>query len=417
MQDRAATNPPLDRAPSPPGAGPPVRPPAAPFVSVVIPVRNERAFIACCLDSVLANDYPAGRFEILVIDGASDDGTRALVDAYAARFPVIQVLDNPDKITPAALNRGVRAARGELVVRLDAHARLAPDYLSQCVAWSVASGADNVGGRMRTLPRAAGLFADAVALALSHPFGVGDSAFRTGGGGSSEPRWADTVFGGCYRREVFERIGEFNERLPRGQDLEFNLRLKRAAGRTLLVPAIRCDYFARCDPRSFLQHNWTNGVWAIRPFLESNVVAVRPRHLMPLAFVAALGAAVALSGVALAGGLREPLSLGPLTLALQRLAPWPLLLLAGCYITLALAASAKLAWRRDVRLALLLPAVFISLHLAYGLGSLWGLLGVAAALARRAFDAREPAGKHANAPEPGSRKPEATAWKQGAETQ
>lgn len=369
----------------------------APLVSVVIPVRNERDFIACCLDSVLANDYPAGRLEILAVDGSSDDGTRAILDAYAARCRALRVLDNPEKITPAALNRGIREARGELVVRLDAHARLAPDYISQCVAWARSSGADNVGGRMRTQPRGKGLAAEAIALALGHPFGVGNSAFRTSARiSATEPRWVDTVFGGCYRREILDRVGEFNERLPRGQDLEFNLRLKRAGGRTLLVPTIRCDYFARCDPRSFLQHNWTNGVWAIRPFAASEIVPVRLRHLVPLGFVLALAAALAipaaplellpLGAVWLATMPFEPFSFAAPPLALEKLRIWPLLLLACCYLAAAVAASTQLAWRaRNARLAFVLPAVFASLHLAYGLGSLWGLLQVSVAIARRAF--------------------------------
>ena len=355
----------------------------APFVSVVVPVRNERGFVACCLDSILANDYPPERLEVLVVDGLSDDGTRAVAERYAARYPGVRVLDNPMKITPAALNLGVRAARGDVIVRCDAHARLAPDYITQCVAWIGASGADNVGGRMRTLPRGGGLGAQAVAAALGHRFGVGNSAFRTAAG---EPRWVDTVFGGCYRREVFGRVGEFNERLPRGQDMEFNLRLKRAAGRTLLVPSIRCDYFARCDPRSFLAHSWTNGVWAVRPFVESEIVPVRPRHLVPLAFVLALGLAVAIWGAAHGLGLPQLRAVGLPSLGVEGLGPRPLLLLVTCYLAVALAASTQLAWRRrDAHIALVLPAVFLSLHLAYGLGSAWGVVGAAATIVRRAI--------------------------------
>jgi hypothetical protein len=341
---------------------------------------------------VLASDYPAERLEILVVDGMSGDGTRAIVDGYAARCPALRVLDNPATITPAALNRGIGEARGEWVVRVDAHARLAPDYISQCVAWAESSGADNVGGRMRTLPRGSGLLAEAIAAALGHPFGVGNSAFRTS---VAEPRWVDTVFGGCYRRETLARVGEFNERLPRGQDLEFNLRLKRAGGRTLLVPSICCDYFARCDLRSFLRHNWTNGVWAIRPFAASEIVPVRPRHLVPLGLVLALGTALAI-GLAPLGALPPgPLEFGPLAplpaeqgwLAALPAAPgglrfWPLLLLVSCYVAAALAATAQWSWRnRNVRLALLLPGVFAGLHLAYGLGSLWGVFEAAAAMA------------------------------------
>jgi GT2 family glycosyltransferase len=352
-----------------------------PFVSVIIPVRNEGACIACCLDSVLENGYPSGRLEILAVDGFSEDGTRAVLEHYARRFAAITMLDNPKQITPAALNLGIRAARGELVLRLDAHARLAPGYIRQCVAWIESSGADNVGGAMRTLPRGGGLIAAAIAAALGHRFGVGGSAFRTPAAG---PHWVDTVFGGCYRREVFERVGPFNERLPRGQDMEFHLRLRRAGGRTLLVPSIHCDYFARCGAASFLRHNFSNGVWAVRPFVESEIVPVRARHLVPLGFVLALSAAGVIACLPLAR-LGPPLGLGSALFPLQWLGPWPLLLLASCYLAAALAAATQLAWRRrDMRLALVLPAVFLSLHLSYGLGSLWGLAVVAVTAARRA---------------------------------
>jgi glycosyltransferase involved in cell wall biosynthesis len=321
---------------------------------VIIPVRNERDFLAGCLDSVLANGYPQDRLEILVVDGRSDDGGRAVLDSYASRYGAIRILDNPKRTTPAALNAGIGAARGEIVMRLDAHARLSPGYVAQCVAWMEASGADNVGGAMRTVARGSGLLAEAIAAALSHRFGVGNSAFRTAAG---EPRWVDTVFGGCYRRAVFERVGLFNERLPRGQDLEFNLRLKRAGGRTLLVPSTRCDYFARSGLRSFLAHNFTNGVWAVRPFFESEIVPVRPRHLAPLGFVLALLAAAAAAWWPTAG----------LT---------PLIGLSLGYGGAALGASLEVSWRRrGGRFVLALPAVFAGLHLAYGLGSLWGLLG------------------------------------------
>jgi hypothetical protein len=224
---------------------------------------------------------------------------------------------------------------------------------------------------MRTLPRGPGLAARAIALSLSHRFGVGGSAFRTP---AEKPCWTDTVFGGCYRREVFERVGGFNERLPRGQDMEFNLRLKRAGGRTLLAPSIRCDYFARSGWWPFVRHNWTNGVWAIRPFLESPIMPVRPRHLAPLGFVAALVMA------AVAAWL--PHGVLPLPVAVSSLVPrgaavagvWPLLALALCYGTAALGAAIQIALRqRDARLAVVLPVVFFSLHFSYGLGSLWGL--------------------------------------------
>ena len=104
---------------------------------------------------------------------------------------------------------------------------------------------------------------------------------------TDEPKWVDTVFGGCYRREVFDRVGLFNENLVRGQDMEFNLRLKKAGGKTLLVPDIVSYYYARSDIKSFWKHNFTNGVWAILPFLYSPIMPVSWRHLVPLIFVTA----------------------------------------------------------------------------------------------------------------------------------
>src|SRR6185503_15906357 len=196
-----------------------------PFLSVIVPCRNERAFLGRCLDSILASDYPATRMEVLVVDGSSDDGTRALIDQYAARDGRVRCVDNPARITPAALNRGIDAARGEIVARVDAHATIARDYFSRCATYLENTSAANVGGSMRTLAQSVGLFSGPIVTALTHRFGVGNSYFRIG---SDEPRWVDTVFGGCWRRELFDRIGRFNERLDRSQDLEFSLRLKAA---------------------------------------------------------------------------------------------------------------------------------------------------------------------------------------------
>jgi succinoglycan biosynthesis protein ExoA len=322
-----------------------------PFVSVIIPCRNEAGFLGACLNSVFASDYPRDRMEVIAADGLSTDGSRELLSAYARTY-ALRVVDNPAGITPAALNRAIEAARGTVIVRVDAHAAIAPDYISRAVEHLERSNADNVGGPMRTVARDRGPFARAIGIVLAHPFGVGNSHFRTAND-DGEARWVDTVFGGCWRREVFDRVGMFNERLARGQDMEFNLRLRRAGGRILLAPDVRSTYFARATFGSFLRHNWTNGVWAMLPFGYSDVVPVKLRHLAPLAFTAALAVAALL---ALAGFL------------------WPLALVAGPYAVTNFAVSGLLAWReRRVRLLALLPIAFASLHLAYGAGSLWGV--------------------------------------------
>jgi len=249
---------------------------------------------------------------------------------------------------------------------MDAHARIAPDYARKCVATLTSSGADNVGGIMHTVPAQDGTVARALAAAISHPFGVGNSRFRTH---SSEPIWVDTVFGGCYRRDVFDRVGYFNEDLSRGQDMEFNLRLRRAGGKILLDPSIESWYYSRSDMASFLAHNWTNGVWALMPFAWSEGAPVAFRHLVPMGFAFVLLASLVLSPALFAGIL-------------------------GLYVGGAIIASIHCAVvRRDASLILTLPICFAALHLPYGFGSLWGALSVAAIkahrveLGKRLFDA------------------------------
>jgi len=138
---------------------------------------------------------------------------------------------------------------------------------------------------MITLPAQDTLIGKAIAKSLSCRFGVGNSYFRTG---TDKPKWVDTVFGGCYRKEIFSKVGLFNESLPRGQDMEFNLRLKRAGFKTLLVPNIVSYYYAKPDMKSFIKHNYINGVWAILPFKYSKIMPVSLRSLVPLFFVVSL---------------------------------------------------------------------------------------------------------------------------------
>jgi glycosyltransferase involved in cell wall biosynthesis len=332
-----------------------------PFVSVIIPCRNEIRFLGRCLDSILANDYPADRMEVLVADGMSSDGTRELIDSCSARDARVRRVDNPRRITAVALNRAIEAASGDVIVRVDAHSAISSDYISKAVGYLETTGAWNVGGTMHTIAEGEGPFAEPIRLVLTHRFGVGNSHFRTG---SSAPRWVDTVFGGCWPRWVFERIGGFNEQLVRSQDMEFNTRLCRVGGKILLAPDLESKYWARADLAYFVRHNWANGVWAVLPFAFSEGAAVRLRHLVPLGFVGALLAT-------LVGALFD-----------ARFG-WVALGLAALYLAVSLGVSMSLGWRArssrasSLRTALLLPIAFASLHWVYGAGSLWGLVRLA----------------------------------------
>jgi len=323
-----------------------------PFLTVVVQCRNERAFIAMCLDSLIANNYPKERIEILVVDGMSEDGTRAIVSDYAEKWPFIRLIDNHKKHATAAMNIGVKNARGQVIAFVSAHATYPTDYMFKCVRSLIQYDVDNVGGIMRTIPRSGTLIAKAIALALSHPFGSGNAYFRIG---ISQPRLVDTVFGGCYRREVFDRVGLFNEDIARSQDMDFNIRLRRAGGRTLLDPGIECSYFARSTLSDFARHVFDDGKWAVYP-LRFGSPLFYPRHLVPLTFVSAL-----IGSLLLAPFLSFFLSafFGVL----------------GLYVAVSLFFSIQIAVKeREPRYLFWMPVVFGIRHFAHGLGALYGLL-------------------------------------------
>ncbi len=324
------------------------------FISVIIPCRNEEKYIKRCLDSVLKNDYPKDKMEVLVIDGMSEDKTREIIKEYSEKHPFIKILENPQKFTPFALNLGAKNAKGEVILRMDAHAGYEKDYISKCLKYLKEYDADNVGGVIKTKPADNTLISKSIANSLSSFFGAGSSYFRIG---VKEPKWVDTVFGGCYKREVFEKIGYFNEKLIRSQDLEFNMRLKKAGGKILLVPEIVAYYYPSSNFRDFVKHNFSDGVWVTYP-LKFGIRVFKLRHLIPLIFA---------SGVILA------LIFSPFSF----LARFLFIFIFGSYLILNLFFSFKIAWReKEFKFLFILPVVFASRHIGYGLGSFCGFLKI-----------------------------------------
>jgi glycosyltransferase involved in cell wall biosynthesis len=321
-----------------------------PLVSIIIPCRNERQYIGACLDALLGMTYPQDRLEILVVDGMSDDGTREILADYSARHPIIRVVDNPKRVTPVALNMGIAQSRGDVIMRIDAHNESPPHYIARLVEWLEESGADNVGGVLVTEPGGPGPVAAGIAIAMAHPFGVGNSHFRIG---VREPKWVDTVPFGCYRREVFDRIGLFDEDLIRNQDDELNLRLIRNRGRILLVPDIVSRYHARDSLGKLWRMYYQYGYF--KPLVVRKIGGVLTgRQLVPAVFVLSL----------LLGAVLAPFTLwGAVLLAV----------VAGSYLLAVLGAVAPVAARRGVRIAAALAASFPVLHLSYGIGFLRGV--------------------------------------------
>jgi glycosyltransferase involved in cell wall biosynthesis len=323
-----------------------------PFVSVLLACRNEEKYIARCLDSILVNDYPKDRLEILVMDGMSMDRTRGIVHEYAKRCASLRLLDNPARSFPAAMNTGIRNSSGSLIIIAGAHAVYQPDHISTCVRFHQESGAENVGGALQVEPGADGLFAQAIAAGLASRFGSGNSHVKTG---VQEPIWADTAAFGCYRRELFDKIGMFDERLLGSSDLDLNRRLRIAGGKILLVPDVVVRYFADATWSAFWRHNFADGFW-VTYVLKFGSRAWSWRHWIPFALVASLIVTLALSFFG-HGFI------------------WIFLAILGSYAVANIGASAKMAVRkRKGELLLLLPGTFAGRHFAFGAGTSFGLL-------------------------------------------
>ena len=325
-----------------------------PLVSVVMPVRNEERYIERCLYSIASQDYPRELIEVIVIDGRSDDRTREIVTRFAHESTLdLRLLDNPRRRPAAAMNIGIDAARGGVILRVDGHAALAPDYVRCCVAALEAQDADCAGGVLES--EGDTYMGEAIALAMSSRFGVGGAAFRIGGAGP-----ADTVAFGAYRRDVFERIGRFAEDIDRGEDDEFNYRLRDAGGLIVLVPEARVRYTVRSDLPSLWRQYFGYGRAKVE-VLRRHPAQAQARQLAPAALVAALGYFGVSAMLGRTGGLKA---------------------LAGAYALFVSSASLVLAFRHGWQRLPLLPAVFACLHVSYGLGFFAGVLGLARSRAR-----------------------------------
>ncbi len=321
------------------------------FVTIVIPCRNEERFIENCLDSIIAQDYPKDCLEVLVVDGTSTDKTYEVVDKYAKRHHFIRPLINPRGIVPTALNIGIMAARGDIIMRMDAHCTYGHDYISKCVYYLEAhSEVDNVGGICVTLPGNDTLVAQSIALGMSHPFGVGNSYFRIG---TKRQRYVDTVPFGCYRRRVFSRIGLFDEDLVRTQDSEFNARLTKNGCRNLLVPEIVCYYYARPSLKSLWRMQFQYGYF--KPLATKKIGTVLAmRHMVPPLFV---GTIIFLSMASFVSAVFAEL----------------LLVTILVYGIVNVAVSLRIAVAKRLACLLVLPWVFLTMHFAWGLGCMKGI--------------------------------------------
>lgn len=322
-----------------------------PCVSIITPCYNEHKTIGLLLDGVYRQSYPRAAMEVVIADGGSIDATIEVIQEFQASHPdlTIRVVPNPQRITPAALNRAIAAARGEILIRLDAHSIPAHDYVARCVAALEQGLGDNVGGVWEIRPSANGWIARAIAVAAAHPLAVGDAQYRRA---PTSARAVDTVPFGAFRRELFDCIGLFNEQLPINQDYEFNARIRQHGGVIWLDPAIRSVYIARPTLRALARQYWRYGFWKAR-MLAQYPATLRWRQAVPPLFVTGL------LGLSVSAPFAAP----------ARLALAAAIALYGGALGVAGAHAA--AQRRDPGLVAGLPLAMAAMHLSWGSGFLW----------------------------------------------
>jgi succinoglycan biosynthesis protein ExoA len=318
-----------------------------PAISVVVPCRNEKDHIEGVIESILAQKLPLGKFEVIVADGMSDDGTRSILSKLAKENPTVRIVDNSGRIVSAGLNAAIRAATGSVIVRIDAHTKYAGDYIRKCLEVLQMTGADNVGGAW--IANGRGMVGNAIAAAFQSPFAFGNSR----GHNPNYDGTVDTVYLGCWPRRVFDRIGFFDEELVRNQDDEFNLRLTRSGGKIWQSPLIKSWYTPRNSLIALLRQYVQYGYWKVR-VIQKHKLPASVRHLIPGVFV---------------------LSLAVLTLASpwSRFAAWSSITLASVYLVFSFIVSSLTAARAGFALLPLLPVVFGCYHFGYGFGFLRGV--------------------------------------------
>jgi glycosyltransferase involved in cell wall biosynthesis len=320
-----------------------------PFVSVIMPIRNESDFIEQALQSILDSDYPAEKMEVLVVDGDSSDDTRPIVEKLAESDARIKILDNPRRIVPTAMNIALKQMQGDVFIRIDGHAKIPADFISksiQCLhehpdAWVV-------GGYIETV--ATGYVGRAIAASMCSPIGVGNARFRLG----DYEGWVDTLAFGTHHKWVVDKIGYFDEELVRNQDDEFNMRIILAGGKIWMSKSIRSTYFSRSSLGKLWRQYFQYGFWRIRTLQKHKRPAVL-RQLVPLLFV------LSILFLGVAGLFMKSFWY----LLETEMILYVMVLFVGAFIV-----GVKYGWW-FVPVA---PLIFVILHFAYGLGCLWGLI-------------------------------------------
>ena len=318
-----------------------------PSITIIIPTLNEEGFIGDCIQSLVLGSYPIEKIEVLVVDGDSTDNTKQEVTKLKLAGLDLRLLENPKKIAPSAMNIGVANAKHELLMWCGAHAVYDHDYVKLSVQTIVNTPhASSVGGVIR--PIAKTRMGNAIALATSSKFGIGNAQYRY----ATARQEVDTVFGGCFRKSDVLKIGGFNEEWIRNQDYEFNFRLRTQIGPIVLEPTIQCQYYCRESLEALAKQYLSYGFWRYNT-LKSHPSSFTYRQAAPVLLCS--GLAFSLIGILLGYSLF-----------------W---LMPALYIAASTAVAVNIALKENKAiLAILLPAVFATLHISWGTGFLKNFL-------------------------------------------
>jgi len=318
-------------------------------VSVIIPVYNEEKYIDQCVQSLLKQDYPKDKVEFIFVDGNSTDKTVEILSYYVKKYSNMRLLHNPNRTVPYSMNIGIDNAKGDYIIRLDGHSEYAEDYISKCVEYLEKTGADNVGGPMVAAGK--NFIGKAVANIHHSPFGLGGGKFHS----TTYEGFVDTVYLGAFKKSTLIKLGKYDERLTRNQDIELNSRIRKNGGKIYLTPNIRSIYYCRDSIFALAKQNFNNGKWNIYTGII-NSTALSLRHFIPLIFVLSIALLSILSFLGM------PYAMPILALDL------------GSYIVANLYFTSKISIKHGIRYFFITFILFFALHISYGLGSFAGLL-------------------------------------------
>jgi len=323
----------------------------SPLISIVIPCRNEEKHIGKCLDSIVANDFSEGGLEVLVVNGLSEDATEDVVREYARRYPFVRLLRNADRITPIAMNIGIKSAKGDVVILVNAHSVLDKNFLIHSIEYLEKTGADAVGGTLRTINDIDSLIARAIPLAADSALGAGGRRYRT----RTEEGWVrDTLPYCAYRKEIFEKVGLIDEDLVRAQDAEFNYRILRSGGKIFYTPKIKAHLHTRPTLGKLWRQHYQYGCH--KPLVTRRAgMALMWRQSIPGLFLGSLFVSLILTLIC-------------------RPFLWLFLFILSSYVIAVLIFSLIVSINNGIRYLFVLPVVFVTLHFSYGIGYLKGVM-------------------------------------------